>query len=380
MRPPRHAERPSRPARVRTGWGRPNLPNPPPHPPGAPVPRASASLNFDIGATRQVGEGQNNETTTTGGASASAGAMAPGPSPSRPRAGGPGRGARGQRAAAAAAAAAAAVLRAEAGTQRGGLLPGRAAAQGFSGWGRRAEAVGGWGGRAAPSGRGVRVGRATGAGSGGAGGTPQDAVVRGRGAGGAGTGTFLLVLANVAVFALGTLGLLDTGALALNQMRPTWSQYVTSLFCHYNWGHLSSNLFQLYVFGKIVEEEEGIVGVLLSYLITGVCANIASVLLLPSNVVSMGASGAVFGLFAVGVLAKLRFDLRKLMEGAIIGNFVYTQLKAEVQSQAGQGAALVGGVAVNHVAHLAGALSGVLLMILLSSLARAGEQDHVGEV
>ena len=94
----------------------------------------------------------------------------------------------------------------------------------------------------------------------------------------------------------------------------------------------------------------------------------------------MGASGAVFGLFAVGVLAKLRFDLRKLMEGAIIGNFVYTQLKAEVQSQAGQGAALVGGVAVNHVAHLAGALSGVLLMILLSSLARAGEQDHVGEV
>jgi len=191
-----------------------------------------------------------------------------------------------------------------------------------------------------------------------------------------GTGTFLLVAANVAVFAAGALGLLDTSALVLHQARPTWTQYVTSLFCHYNWGHLSSNLFQLYIFGKIVEEEEGSFGVVLSYLLTGVCANIASVVLLPSNVVSMGASGAVFGLFAVGVLTKLRFNLRKLMEGAIIGNFVYTQLKAEVQSQAGRGATLVGGVAVNHVAHLAGALSGVLLMVLLSSLARAGERDE----
>ena len=40
------------------------------------------------------------------------------------------------------------------------------------------------------------------------------------------------------------------------------------------------NLFFLYVFGKLVEEEEGAFGVVASYLICGIGANIASMLLL----------------------------------------------------------------------------------------------------
>ena len=37
---------------------------------------------------------------------------------------------------------------------------------------------------------------------------------------------------------------------------------------------------------------------------------------------SLGASGAVFGLFAVSVLCKLSFNLKKLLEAAILGQFV----------------------------------------------------------
>jgi hypothetical protein len=40
----------------------------------------------------------------------------------------------------------------------------------------------------------------------------------------------------------------------------------------------------------------------------------------------MGASGAVFGLFVVGVLTKLRWDAKKLLEGAILGQFVLKQV------------------------------------------------------
>lgn len=101
--------------------------------------------------------------------------------------------------------------------------------------------------------------------------------------------------------------------------------------------HLSSNLFFLYIFGrsffftfctispslddtheieilkyffcspsgKLVEEEEGNFALWTSYILTGAGANLVSWLVLPRNAVSVGASGAVFGLFAISVLVKV---------------------------------------------------------------------------
>ncbi len=94
---------------------------------------------------------------------------------------------------------------------------------------------------------------------------------------------------------------------------------------------------------------------------------------------SMGASGAVFGLFAVSFLVKLSFNPRKLIESAIVGQFVYEQVKNEIKMQAGRfggkavaaGAGAVGGSQVSHVAHLAGAAAGVLLILTLSKLPQA---------
>lgn len=54
-----------------------------------------------------------------------------------------------------------------------------------------------------------------------------------------------------------------------------------------------------------MEEEEGGFGLWMTYLITGAGANVVSWLVLPRTVVSVGASGAVFGLFAVSVLVKV---------------------------------------------------------------------------
>lgn len=57
--------------------------------------------------------------------------------------------------------------------------------------------------------------------------------------------------------------------------------------------------------GKLIEEEEGNFALWLSYIFTGAGANIVSWLVLPRNAVSVGASGAVFGLFAISVLVKV---------------------------------------------------------------------------
>ena len=65
--------------------------------------------------------------------------------------------------------------------------------------------------------------------------------------------------------------------------------------------------------GKLVEEEEGNFALWLSYILTGVGANLVSWLILPRNAVSVGASGAVFGLFTISVLVKVKKKLLKFI-------------------------------------------------------------------
>jgi membrane associated rhomboid family serine protease len=43
------------------------------------------------------------------------------------------------------------------------------------------------------------------------------------------------------------LGIVKT--LYLHHVHPQWWQWVTSIFCHASWAHLSGNIFFLYVFG-----------------------------------------------------------------------------------------------------------------------------------
>ncbi|XP_058113841.1 rhomboid-like protein 11, chloroplastic isoform X2 [Magnolia sinica] len=185
-------------------------------------------------------------------------------------------------------------------------------------------------------------------------------------------GIFWIILLNLGVYVADHWFLIrEIKMLYLYHSLPAWYQFVTATFCHASWNHLSSNLFFLYIFGKLVEEEEGSLGLWISYILTGAGANLVSWLVLPRNAVSVGASGAVFGLFAISVLVKMRWDWRKILEVLILGQFVIQKVMEEAQASAGLSGALGRGYSlqnVNHIAHLSGALIGVALVWLISSI------------
>jgi len=158
-------------------------------------------------------------------------------------------------------------------------------------------------------------------------------------------------------------------SLALSHWHPKPWQFVTAAFVHANWEHLFGNAFSLLVFGRMVEEEEGALGLWLTYLVCGVSGNVASYISSPGSAsLSLGASSAVFGLFIVGVLTKMRPSIKRLMEAAILGSYVVKQVLQEVHIVASGKSMAAGGMGVGHWAHLGGAAAGVLLVLLLSRL------------
>jgi len=118
-------------------------------------------------------------------------------------------------------------------------------------------------------------------------------------------GTVGLIAANLLVAILlgfpGDGGAIDWLPLRFGTLNPlTW---VTSVFVHYGWMHLLSNMFFLWWFGVIVEGLAGWRRFLPLYLAIGAAVSaLVQVLMLGADGQAGGASGAIFGTMAVAAL------------------------------------------------------------------------------
>jgi len=121
--------------------------------------------------------------------------------------------------------------------------------------------------------------------------------------------TIALILLNIAIFILSPFGLdaqtfvNDYGFSTNNALAKPWT-WVTSLFIHASLLHILYNMLGLFFFGRSLENEIGSQKFLLVYFIGGFAASIASILVLPAEILSVGASGAVFAVIGAAILIK----------------------------------------------------------------------------
>ena len=179
--------------------------------------------------------------------------------------------------------------------------------------------------------------------------------------------TLSLIALNLAVFVLvlatggrqsrllGELGLMPTGGYFVGaQGEPYYAQGVadgavwqlfTAMFTHLEVWHILFNLMALYLLGPQLEHVLGRTRYLLLYLLSGLVGSVAVYWLAAESSMTIGASGAIFGLMGalLVVARKVGGDTSALL--TLIGiNTVITVLGAQYISWQGHLGGLVGGL------------------------------------
>jgi membrane associated rhomboid family serine protease len=127
-----------------------------------------------------------------------------------------------------------------------------------------------------------------------------------------------------------------------------WWRLLTAAFLHYGPFHLAINMYSLYFAGTILEQVIGRWRFLLLYLGSGIAGS-AGALVVSPNSITVGASGAIFGILGGLFVLERRGVLHSggQIAGLIVLNLVFTLLVPGI-SLGGHVGGLVGGVVLMY--------------------------------
>ena len=185
----------------------------------------------------------------------------------------------------------------------------------------------------------------------------------------------LLVAVNVIVYLICTftgnllynIGELDAAAVLL---RGEYGRIIYSMFLHAGIDHLFNNMVILFFLGAMIEKVTGHIQFLLIYLLSGIGANICSLLykvMTMDSMASVGASGAIFGLDGV-LLAWILLDRQAMPD--VTPRRVLLMIVLSLYS---------GFTAhnIDNAAHVGGLLTGFAVGALLCALRRRKRNREV---
>ncbi len=176
--------------------------------------------------------------------------------------------------------------------------------------------------------------------------------------------TIALIGINVLLFILQSVSDLVTAQTALVPyyvaVEGEYWRLASSVFVHASLIHLAFNMFALYIAGTYVESMVGTLRFLVVFILSGLGGSVLVLVAADPLVATVGASGAVFGLF--GALFALFLHQRDAMAAAALRNIGFLIAINLVFTFVARG--------ISWQAHIGGLLAGFLVMELLQWFGR----------
>lgn len=163
------------------------------------------------------------------------------------------------------------------------------------------------------------------------------------------------------------------GALVnLNSMDNSLELYrlITSIFLHGGLVHLICNMYSLYVIGPQLESFFGKVKYSIIFIGSGIIGNLLTLAFLQDTYVSVGASGAIFGL--LGALIYFGYHYRVYLSGVMKSQIIPLILLNLV----------IGFMitSINNLAHIGGLVGGVLLSMAVGIKYKSTRSDIINGI
>ena len=179
--------------------------------------------------------------------------------------------------------------------------------------------------------------------------------------------TLLLIIVNVVISLTALYG--NESVFNKGMLKPyrtvrenSWYEMITSGFIHGSFLHLFVNMFVLYIFGSVMEQVLGVPQFLALYFSGLIVASVPSVIQHRNNpdFATIGASGAVeavlFSYIFVFPTEKLMLVLLPIPIPAWLFGLLFLLYSVYMGKRGDQ--------KINHAAHIAGAIWGVLYLLL----------------
>lgn len=185
--------------------------------------------------------------------------------------------------------------------------------------------------------------------------------------------TYLLIFINIFFFIFSRLSNLDIFTpLALNNYHVKAGEIyrlITATFLHADFFHLLFNMYALYLIGSQLEGFYGKTKYTLIYLVSGIFGSMLSLLFLGPNW-SLGASGAIFGLF--GSLLYFGYHYR-----IYLGTTIKTQILPIILINLVLGFAIPG---IDVMAHLGGLIGGILISMAVGIKNQTPKNEQINGI
>ncbi len=161
---------------------------------------------------------------------------------------------------------------------------------------------------------------------------------------------------------------------------------LTAMFLHEGWEHILGNMVFLWAFGPEVEDTMGPVKYLAFYLLGGLIANLAQIVIIPNSTeLNLGASGAIAAVMGAFIIAFPRDRIKTVLIIGVFGRITWIPavlligvwFLLQVFSQLGSIAVVQSG-GVAYMAHIGGFIYGAIAGRWFESPAAQSNQEIPG--